>query len=81
MCQKGYSFALQRLLFAVVSVVHDASVHEFGNGLTDERQRQVCLRLRTEFSTRVDKARNDIAEGKGHRFSNVEELDKYIRSL
>ena len=36
---------------------------------------------REEFFARIDKARNDIAEGKGHRFSNVEELDKYIRSL
>ena len=34
-----------------------------------------------EFCSRIEQARKDIAEGKGRRFSNVEELDKYIRSL
>ncbi|MBR7055085.1 MAG: hypothetical protein IKI26_10075 [Prevotella sp.] len=36
---------------------------------------------REDFFSRIDKAKNDIAEGKGHRFSNVEELDQYIKSL
>ena len=34
-----------------------------------------------EFFARVDEAKAEIDAGKGLRFDNVEELDKYIRSL
>ncbi|MCH5306501.1 MAG: hypothetical protein J1E37_00370 [Prevotella sp.] len=33
-----------------------------------------------EFFRRLDEAKQDINDGKGHCFSNIEELDRYIRS-
>ena len=34
-----------------------------------------------EFFQMIDEAKQEINEGKGHRFASVEELDRYIRSL
>ena len=34
-----------------------------------------------EFFAKIDEAKNEIANGKGKTFDNVEELDRYIRSL
>ena len=34
-----------------------------------------------EFFAQIDEAEREIAEGKGKSFANVEELDRYIRSL
>ena len=39
------------------------------------------LMTKDEFFARVDRAREQISRDEGHRFANVEELDKYIRSL
>ena len=33
------------------------------------------------FFAQIDEAKNEIANGKGNTFANVEELDRYIRSL
>ena len=34
-----------------------------------------------EFFARVDAAREQAMQGNGHSFSNVEELDQFLRSL
>lgn len=39
------------------------------------------LMTKEEFFQMVDEAKQEIADGKGHRFDSVEELDRYIRSL
>ena len=39
------------------------------------------LMSKEEFFAQIDEAEREIAEGKGKSFSNVEELDRYIRSL
>lgn len=49
--------------------------------LVAERQADPTEFTREEFFAKVDKAKKDVEEGKGHRFASVEELDKYIRSL
>ena len=39
------------------------------------------LMSKEEFFAQIDEAEREIAEGKGKSFANVEELDRYIRSL
>ena len=39
------------------------------------------LMSKEEFFAKIDEAKNEIANGKGKTFANVEELDRYIRSL
>jgi hypothetical protein len=39
------------------------------------------LMSKEEFFANIDEAKNEIANGKGKTFDNVEELDRYIRSL
>ena len=39
------------------------------------------LMSKEEFFAQLDEAKNEIANGKGKSFANVEELDHYIRSL
>ena len=39
------------------------------------------LMTKDEFFAKIDRARQQIDNGEGHRFANVEELDRYIRSL
>lgn len=49
--------------------------------LATEKQGDSTVFSREDFNARIEEAKKDIANGKGHRFSNVEDLDKYIRSL
>ena len=39
------------------------------------------LMTKEEFFTRVDKAREEIRQGKGKRFSNPEEMNAWLNSL
>lgn len=39
------------------------------------------LMTKEEFFARVDKAREEIREGKGKRFSNLEEMNAWLNSL
>ena len=39
------------------------------------------LMSKEEFFANIDEAKKEIANGKGKTFDNVEELDRYIRSL
>ena len=39
------------------------------------------LMSKEEFFARVDEAKQEIADGKGRSFTNIEELDRHIRSL
>ena len=49
--------------------------------LVKEREADPTLMTKEEFFHMIDEAKQEITDGKGHRFSNVEELDRYIRSL
>lgn len=39
------------------------------------------LMAEDEFFSKIDQAKKSIEQGQGHRFSTVEELDSYIKSL
>lgn len=39
------------------------------------------LMTKEEFFARVDKAREEIRQGKGKRFSNLEEMNAWLNSL
>ena len=49
--------------------------------LVAEKQADPTEMTKEEFFRRVDLGREQIRRGEGHRFSSVEELDKYIRGL
>lgn len=49
--------------------------------LVSEKEGDDTEMTEEEFFARVDKAQKEIEQGKGHRFSSVEQLDQYIRSL
>ena len=48
--------------------------------LVREKEDPTLMR-KEEFFAQIDEAEREIAEGKGKSFANVEELDRYIRSL
>lgn len=49
--------------------------------LVSEKEADDTEMTEEEFFARVDKAKKEIEQGKGQRFSSVEQLDQYIRSL
>ena len=49
--------------------------------LVSEKEADDTEMTEEEIFARVDKAKKEIEQGKGHRFSSVEQLDQYIRSL
>lgn len=49
--------------------------------LVSEKEADDAEMTEEEFFARVDKAKKEIEQGKGHCFSSVEQLDQYIRSL
>ena len=53
----------------------------YAKKLVKERVNDPTLMSKEEFFQMIDGAKQEIADGKGHKFSNVEELDRYIRSL
>jgi len=53
----------------------------YAKKLVKEKESDPTLMTKEEFFARVDEAKAEIDAGKGLRFDNVEELDKYIRSL
>ena len=53
----------------------------YAKKLVRERKEDSTLMTEEEFFQMIDEAKKEIDDGKGHRFANVEELDRYIRSL
>lgn len=53
----------------------------YAKKLVAEKNSDPTLMSEEEFFAHVDEARAEIDNGQGLRFDNVEELDKYIRSL
>lgn len=49
--------------------------------LVAEKKKDPTLFSKEDYFSRIDDAKKDITEGKGHRFSTVDELDQYIKSL
>ncbi len=49
--------------------------------LVSEKETDDTELSKEEFFARVDASREQAMQGKVHTFANVEELDKYIRSL
>ncbi len=49
--------------------------------LVAEKQADPTEYSKEDFLAKIDNAKREIAEGKYHRYSSVEDLDKYIRSL
>lgn len=52
----------------------------YAKKLVKEKQ-DPTLMTKEEFFQMIDDAKQEIVDGQGHKFSNVEELDRYIRSL
>ena len=46
-----------------------------------EEKEDATLMTKEEFFARVDKAREEIRQGKGKRFSNLEEMNAWLNSL
>lgn len=46
-----------------------------------KQEEEDSLMTKEEFLARVDEAKQEIADGKGRSFTNIEELDRHIRSL
>ena len=57
-----------------------ARLTKYAKKLVKEKEYTTLL-TKEEFFANIEKAKQEIAEGKGHSYSSVEELDKYIRSL
>lgn len=53
----------------------------YAKKLVKEREEDPTFMTKEEFFKMIDDAKQEINEGKGHRFASVEELDRYIRSL
>ena len=49
--------------------------------LVAEKERDDSEFSKDEFFAMVDASREQVRQGKAHTYANVEELDKYIRSL
>ncbi|MBR3947149.1 MAG: hypothetical protein IKJ56_08650 [Bacteroidales bacterium] len=49
--------------------------------LVSEKEADDTELSKEEFFARVDASREEVMQGKAHSFANVQELDKYIRSL
>ena len=49
--------------------------------LAAQKQEEDSLMTKEEFLARVDEAKQEIAGRKGRSFTNIEELDRHIRSL
>ena len=49
--------------------------------LAAQKQEEDSQMTKEEFFARVDEAKQEIADGKGRLFTNIEELDRHIRSL
>ena len=49
--------------------------------LVAEKQNDTTLMTEEEFFARVDEAKQEIADGRGHSFGSIEDLDKHIRAL
>ena len=49
--------------------------------LVAEKQADPTLMTKEEFFARVDEAREEIRQGKGKRFSNLEEMNAWLNSL
>lgn len=52
----------------------------FAKKLVKEKE-DATLMSKEEFFKMLDDAEKEIADGKGHSFDSVEELDRYVRSL
>ena len=53
----------------------------YAKKLVKEKESDPTRMSEKDFFARVDEAKAEIDAGKGLRFDNVEELDKFIRSL
>ncbi len=49
--------------------------------LAKEKAEDDSLMSKEEFFARVDEAREEIKDGKGHSYASVEELDKFLSTL
>ena len=49
--------------------------------LAAQKQEEDSQMTKEEFFARVDEAKQEIADGMGRSFTNIEELDRHIRSL
>jgi len=49
--------------------------------LAAQKQEEDSQMTKEEFFARVDEAKQEIADGKGRSFTNIEELNRHIRSL
>ena len=58
-----------------------ARVAKYLRKVVKEMTKDKTLMTKEDFFAMVDEAKEEIEAGKGHTFANVEELDKYIRSL
>ena len=46
-----------------------------------EKQADPTQMTKQEFFSHIDEAEREIKEGKGKSFANIDELDRYIRSI
>ena len=58
-----------------------ARVAKYLRKVAKEMTADPTLMSKEEYFASLDEAEKEIAEGKGHTFASVEELDRYIRSL
>lgn len=49
--------------------------------LVKEREADPTLMTKQEFFQMIDEAKQEIADGKGRRFSNVDEMNAWLNSL
>jgi hypothetical protein len=53
----------------------------YAKKLVKEREADPTLMTKEEFFQMVDEAKQEIADGKGRKFSNVEEMNAWLNSL
>ena len=53
----------------------------YAKKLVKEKEKDSTLMSKEEFFRMIDEAKQEIADGKGRRFSNVAEMNEWLNSL